>query len=62
MNSSMTKQHFQAIADALYESKQDDVTLDRVCEKIAAALKRFNSQFDEHRFLTACGHSGYRGH
>lgn len=57
---SMSRQHFQAIADAIKESHTPDETalerqaIDAVAMNVASACKRFNSGFDRARFLAAC--------
>lgn len=62
MPTRMTRQHFNAIAEALAETRNDqwgdtDRTnaVDMVARSLAARLGRFNSGFDRERFLEACG-------
>lgn len=61
----MTRQHFEAIAEALRSEKPADnwcpnkhVQWALDCKSIAFALSRFNGRFDRDRFLRACGMEG----
>jgi hypothetical protein len=57
----MTRKDYQLIASALKESREDCITelarlgVQVTAIKIAKALKRDNSRFNEDRFLDACG-------
>lgn len=62
---SMTRQHFKAIADAFRRTKPLDTGAgvawgysqwSKDVEAVAYALGQFNSQFDRDKFLAACGH------
>jgi hypothetical protein len=61
MTSSMTRKHFQAIANVIRENcdnnKWDGEPSDaeRVGRAMASALRQFNPAFDRERFLKACG-------
>jgi hypothetical protein len=51
--SSLTRQHFQAIADGIASAGLDQAARWAVARSIAAELARFNDRFDRERFLTA---------
>lgn len=65
MPTSMTRQHFQAIADAVKETKDyferldnnpsPDEVIETVAQELMREVRRFNPSFDRDRFLTACG-------
>ena len=58
---SMTKQHFQAIADTFkgqLEISHSDMRragIIQTARDMADTMRRFNSRFDRSRFLAACG-------
>ena len=53
----MTRQHFQALAEVIAECAQEGQLsarqIDLVASNIATMCKRFNSSFDETRFVDA---------
>ena len=51
--SSLTHQHFQAIADGIASAGLDQAARWAVARSIATELARFNDRFDRDRFLTA---------
>lgn len=58
--SSMTKQHFKCIADAVAGERREDwqdakAALDGLARTLAHRLTQFNRNFDKARFLAACG-------
>ena len=60
----MTRKHFEAIAESLADLK--DTACDgktdgelvwwAACEAMAETCKRFNHNFSENKFMTACGY------
>ena len=64
----MTRKHFQAIADELASARpvegspdvkhawQAHHTWKRICEQMASMLRTQNPNFDRERFLRACGY------
>ena len=57
----MTKQDFELIAAVLANLPEMRVDPDTVAEEFADALGRTYIRFDRAKFLTACGHSEFRG-
>lgn len=57
----MTRQHFQLIADVLMDARtltgDDDEMVDEVAHLFAAKLATTNENFDRDRFLKAAGAS-----
>ena len=53
----MTRQHFQAIAEALRLSEASDETINAIID----VCIKFNNQFDQSKFREACN-SAYSSH
>lgn len=53
----LTRQHFQLIADVLKRAKFNTTELGHrtICEDFADELAKTNPNFNRRRFLTACG-------
>lgn len=62
MATSMTRQHFQAIAEAVWDYTRiyGDETFDAetLAGMLAQTLGRFNANFDRRRFIDACTNKG----
>jgi hypothetical protein len=60
----MSKQHFEALAEALRSARPPNPGLMRLawvetCRSVADVCARFNGRFDRARFLRACGAEGF---
>ena len=57
MASSMTRQHFQDIADVIKElqGKVDYDDLHEIATRLSYVCAKYNSHFDKYRFMEACG-------
>ena len=55
MSNSMSRPHFIAIADAIYNTDLSPEDRKRVVSNLIDALKQFNGNFDDDRFRKACG-------
>lgn len=53
MSSSMTRQHFEAIAEAISTIEGDNLRR-KVANKLCPVFLRFNSSFDKRKFKEAC--------
>lgn len=53
MTTSLTRQHFQAIADAIAGTDVSPEIRRQVAMNLAGVLRRFNPRFDRERFVTA---------
>jgi hypothetical protein len=51
----LTRQHFQLIADVVKRTNVDDTTRKALAYDFAFELRRTNPKFDTNRFLVACG-------
>lgn len=63
MTTSLTRQHFRAIADAI--AKTPGLLAEerrQVAEEVASALRQFNPRFDRDRFIAAATASGMEIH
>ncbi len=54
VGSSMTRQHFRAVAAFISEIRDRDQRR-RTCQDAIRYLSQFNSSFDRYRFEEACG-------
>lgn len=50
----MTRQHFQAIASAIWHSTIGHDARKQVAESMASELRQFNGRFDRDKFIAAC--------
>lgn len=51
----MTRKHFEAIAEAIRLTDMDSNAKQDLADNMAANLNQFNSNFNETRFIEACG-------
>ena len=51
----MSRRHFIAIADAIYNTYLSPEDRKRVVSNLIDALKQFNGNFDDDKFREACG-------
>ncbi|GAB3865493.1 hypothetical protein GCM10028801_36070 [Nocardioides maradonensis] len=59
---SLTRRHFQRIADGIqyvaHDPSADPATVAKVAHEVANACSVFNPAFDRRKFLAACGVDG----
>jgi len=54
MSSSMTRQHFKAIAEAVSFSNLSQEDKEHIARMLSIELRQFNENFDKPKFIAAC--------